>query len=224
MEKISIHNPKDGQRYTPMGSIDVEFTYNFFNTNENLTSIQLYIDNTKEFGNPIVINPDSLLIWDGTQYIYYHSNNLIDKIDVGNKFKFTFTYPDIIAIKYIKIVATEGTNAFDSSPILVSSLNALDFSLNPIELTERPSKIKVDDKKNVLLPENIIMTIYACNNALDNSPTWEDMTTEYQNGIFFSFSNELKTATSWAISVRYIITKSNYDAGVDIEEIFIAHI
>lgn len=224
MKKIDIHNLIDGQRLAPLSSTDIEFTYNFFNTSENLVSIQLYIDDSKDFPNPIVINPDSLLIFDIDQFIAYRPNNTISKDDIGNRFKFTFTFPDTNGVKYVKIVATEGLNAFDSSPVLVSTLNALDFTLNPIQLTEMPTKIKVDDKKNIILPEYITISVYACNNALDNSPTWEIMTTEYLNGSFFAFINKTKTANNWAISVRYIITKSNYNAGIDIEEVFVAYI
>lgn len=53
--------------------------------------------------------------------------------------------------------------------------------------------------------------IEVCNNAFDDAPTWEDMTTEFLQGSAHSFENTEKTATYWGVKVRITILKGEQE-------------
>jgi hypothetical protein len=52
------------------------------------------------------------------------------------------------------------------------------------------------------------ITVEVCNNCYDDSPTWEDMTTEALAHRSYEFVNDTKTAAKWGIQFRITITKS----------------
>lgn len=51
------------------------------------------------------------------------------------------------------------------------------------------------------------MKIEACNNALDDSPAWEDVTESYKQNKAHSFTNTTKTASNWAVNYRFTVTR-----------------
>lgn len=51
--------------------------------------------------------------------------------------------------------------------------------------------------------------IEACNNAYDDAPTWEDMTTEFLKGSAHTFENTEKTATYWGVKIRITLLKGD---------------
>jgi hypothetical protein len=52
------------------------------------------------------------------------------------------------------------------------------------------------------------ITVEVCNNAYDDSPTWEDMTTEFLANRSYEFLNSVKAGSKWGIQFRITITKS----------------
>ena len=80
----------------------------------------------------------------------------------------------------------------------------LEVTTDPFAADYRPARLNVIDKK--VIDQNIEeMKVYACNNALDAAPTWEDITVEYNSGDEYLFINETKTAAQWAVSVKYYV-------------------
>lgn len=78
-------------------------------------------------------------------------------------------------------------------------VSTIDFAVNPIATDAMPEKILISFQYYAD-PQNV--TVLVSNNALDDSPTWEAAT----QGLKHIFSNSTKTADSWAIGVRIIIT------------------
>lgn len=58
------------------------------------------------------------------------------------------------------------------------------------------------------IPEGANLTVEVCNNALDTSPTWEDVTVQVTNGQKILLRNTTKTAESWAYSVRVRVQRN----------------
>lgn len=57
------------------------------------------------------------------------------------------------------------------------------------------------------VPTGAALSVKACNNAFDASPTWEDITTAFLNRQAYSFTNTTKTATKWGINIQFEILK-----------------
>lgn len=56
-------------------------------------------------------------------------------------------------------------------------------------------------------PSGSTVLVEACNNFLDNTPTWEDITGPTLSGRGYIFQNNVKTAEQWAINIRITIEK-----------------
>lgn len=50
-------------------------------------------------------------------------------------------------------------------------------------------------------------TIYACNNAFDDAPTWEDITSMSTAGLDYQFKNAKRTADKWGLSIRIVVER-----------------
>lgn len=90
------------------------------------------------------------------------------------------------------------------------------FSKNETEiLLELKDPLPADDMitKTIIavvktVPEGAEVKIEVCNNAFDDNPTWEDVTTTVErNGKIF-FSNETKTAEDWGYNIRLSIKRN----------------
>lgn len=76
---------------------------------------------------------------------------------------------------------------------------------NPIETSIAAKKIVVSGV--VTVPTGATLSVKACNNGFDTSPTWEDITTAFLNRQAYSFTNTTKTATKWGINLQFEIIK-----------------
>ena len=59
--------------------------------------------------------------------------------------------------------------------------------------------------------------VWICNNANDVKPTWEDMTTDFINMDYHTFTNGEKTAETWAVALKVEIVAND-----TMGEIFVA--
>lgn len=76
---------------------------------------------------------------------------------------------------------------------------------NPIETSIAAKKIVVSGVLTV--PTGATLSVKACNNGFDASPTWEDITTAFLNRQTYTFKNTTKTATKWGINIQFEILK-----------------
>lgn len=62
---------------------------------------------------------------------------------------------------------------------------------------------------NWRLAEGAKGTLYACNNAFDEQPAWEDVTSMSTTGLDYHFKNAKRTADKWGISVRVVVERGD---------------
>ncbi|EES73432.1 hypothetical protein POTG_01727 [Paenibacillus sp. oral taxon 786 str. D14] len=75
---------------------------------------------------------------------------------------------------------------------------------HPFETDARATKILVTPIWEV---EGAEVAVYACNNAFDENPTWEDITAQVFINRVFNFINTTKTADKWGVNIRFEISK-----------------
>lgn len=107
----------------------------------------------------------------------------------------------------LKIEAIDGNFA--------TSIRIFAFTKNEKEIIfELATPFSTDEKASKILvtptwkTEGAIVTIEACNNAHDDSPTWEDITAQVIINRVYNFANSTKTATNWGVNIRFTITKN----------------
>ncbi len=49
--------------------------------------------------------------------------------------------------------------------------------------------------------------IYACNNAFDDAPAWEDITSMSTAGLDYQFKNAKRTADKWGLSIKIVVER-----------------
>lgn len=58
------------------------------------------------------------------------------------------------------------------------------------------------------IPEGATMSVEACNNAFDEEPAWEDMTTRVKKGSKLFFKNKDKTSEKWGFNIRVRVNRN----------------
>ncbi|NKQ19921.1 glycine rich domain-containing protein [Brevibacillus laterosporus] len=108
--------------------------------------------------------------------------------------------------------ATTGAQGVWSTTRSIKVGNVLQFQLKKPITTSLAAERMVFRAKVILptdgkLPASLKME--ACNNALDEEPTWEDITEAYTQGKYHAFKNKTKSAESWALDVRVTINAND---------------
>lgn len=82
----------------------------------------------------------------------------------------------------------------------------IQFTLKaPIETDIMATKILVTPTWTI--PAGAVAKVEACNNAYDDIPTWEDITSQVLISRHYNFTNDIKTAAKWGINIRFTIEK-----------------
>jgi hypothetical protein len=76
-----------------------------------------------------------------------------------------------------------------------------------ISFTDKPNRMTIDVVREVAA--GAVLTVEVCNNGFDASPTWEDATPEVLGALAHVFTNTVKTATNWGVSVRVTLERNN---------------
>lgn len=81
------------------------------------------------------------------------------------------------------------------------SVSGIEYICGPFETDAPAEKILLSLS---YIAESTNFSVYVCNNAFDDSPTWEDA------GLVIKhiFSNQSKTAEKWGVAVKVVISKS----------------
>ena len=126
-----------------------------------------------------------------------------------------------------------GTESFESSGELglrshsmyLSTKLEMTFATRPIKTGRIVSSVKLDlTRDSYTHPgDQIRCRVLATNNALDDSPVWEDITEYLLNGNFGRLSNS-SVVREPAISVKVTLSKGNNKSYVRIKEINLAFI
>ena len=107
----------------------------------------------------------------------------------------------------ITITATDGKGGTATRTYTFTKTDdRIKFTLKkPIETSIAAKKLMVSGV--VTIPHGATLSVHACNNGFDISPTWEDITTAFLNRQSYSFTNTTKTAAKWGINVQFEILK-----------------
>lgn len=104
----------------------------------------------------------------------------------------------------IKIIAIDAQGGQSYQKITFNKVES------QIKVTTRPIETEIRVEQIIpiawvdaagLNPADIIK-VYATNNALDEEPTWEEVTEETLAGTIYTFSNTDKTAAEWGIAIK----------------------
>jgi hypothetical protein len=92
----------------------------------------------------------------------------------------------------------------------------LEFVLaSPIQTSAAARKIVVSAILTV--PTGATLTINACNNGLDVSPTWEDVTADFTAQQAHTFTNTTKTNANWGVNVWFEILKGTATTTLEVK-------
>ncbi|WP_050698601.1 DUF6273 domain-containing protein [Anaeromassilibacillus senegalensis] len=147
---------------------------------------------------------------------------VVEKIDGVQIRRFTTTdvqsYSfDITAAEWVKLLNglhTLEIVATDSSNDTVIRTYTFQKNETEIEITLKVALSASDIitkavmSVNRQIPTGATLTIEACNNGNDTSPTWEDVTQAVTSGNKFFFSNTIKTAASWGFNYRIRVNRN----------------
>ncbi|QAT40820.1 hypothetical protein [Clostridium sp. JN-9] len=140
--------------------------------------------------------------------------------DSGKSFKFNITGLTVNTTKYIRVgsIDTAGSNTTSwSAAIQIKVGNKLEFTTLPSALDFMPTRLNVIDKKTV--DSKATIKVFACNNALDVAPTWENITTQYNYNEAYVFTNTTKTGNQWAVAVKYQISANDAAGEISVDAI-----
>lgn len=118
----------------------------------------------------------------------------------------------------IKVTATDSHGEADSfTATFVKAVPMIQFTRAlPVEASELPTEILV--RVNGEFPEEGL-TVEVCNNAFDETPTWENMTTEFLDEDIFAFTNTAKTAENWGVNIRVTIVRGEYVGEIYVDSV-----
>jgi hypothetical protein len=125
------------------------------------------------------------------------------------------------------LMLTNGSHALKIEAVdanFATSIRVFNFSKNETEiLFEFPTPFETDAMATKVLVtptwniEGAEAHVYACNNAFDDNPTWEDITAQVFINRVYNFINAEKTATRWGVNIRFHIVKNlGYEGEVSI--------
>lgn len=109
----------------------------------------------------------------------------------------------------VKIEATDsqGASATRTYTFIKSVTKMTFMNKVPYSSTNMPGRAKIYVNRQI--PTNAIFKVYACNNAFDTKPTWEDVTSSVTNNLVFMFTNKTKTASDWGVKIKVVVDRNN---------------
>ncbi len=104
------------------------------------------------------------------------------------------------------ITATDPQSAVATRTItFTKSVTSVQFTTDVLAADAMPTKAMINIQGS--FPAGSSLTIEACNNANDASPTWQDVTSRVLNSQKVFFSNTTKTAAAWGVALRVTLNR-----------------
>lgn len=206
---MKIISPRSATASTSSTQFVLKMDKFFFPTNKEI-KVLLQFCNTSDFNNDvtevapstIIMDTGNVTISDATvPYTYKESGAQIKHIR------------NVVGTTYVRVKITQDSKSYFSNPVFLSTKAGSGTIISKaIEKEFCPEYITFHDIYEVVDSGNSIsIRVYACNNALDTNPTWEEVTTEYINNRVYAFKNKTKVATKYAVKVKIVVTKENAD-------------
>lgn len=133
-----------------------------------------------------------------------------------------------VEAKHVYIRMYNSDTSYVSHKIYIAKSGGSTITTKPIELDFRPRNILINDEVDCTANNvevefdtiNFVIEVMACNNATSNNPVWENMTQQYLARQPFEFTNNIKdNDKTWAVSVRYEITKMTSNSTLELSDI-----
>lgn len=134
-------------------------------------------------------------------------------VALGKEYKINLTGEAWITLNNgrhsVKIEATDsqGASATRTYTFIKSVTKMTFMNKVPYASTNMPGRAKIYVNRQI--PTNAIFKVYACNNAFDANPTWEDVTSSVTNNLVYMFTNKTKTATDWGVKIKVVVDRNN---------------
>lgn len=98
--------------------------------------------------------------------------------------------------------------------------NVLQFRAKDPVTTSAPAERIVLTVQSTIANDGTVpasLKVEVSNNALDASPTWEDVTSKVNTGNYHNFTNKAKTAANWAVSYRVTIEANDSLGPIEVQ-------
>ncbi|WP_214737388.1 hypothetical protein [Exiguobacterium sp. s162] len=98
--------------------------------------------------------------------------------------------------------------------------NVLQFrAKNPVTTSAPAERIVLTVQSTIANDGSVpaSLKVEVSNNALDASPTWEDVTSKVNTGNYHNFTNKAKTAANWAVSYRVTIEANDSLGPIEVQ-------
>lgn len=128
----------------------------------------------------------------------------------GDKLRLPYSIAGADGSYYFCVTAADpdgSGEAASSEAISVSVGSSLIFQTKPLVMDRQPLAVTLAIDRTV--DEAASLQIWVANNALDDTPAWEDMTSAFAAGQAYSFVNPAKSAGEWAVSIRAELSAGN---------------
>lgn len=152
--------------------------------------------------------------------VYLDGRKVYENLEVVDSKTYSYRIPheEFIQLRYgkheIKIEAWDDYS-MDKKEYRVYSFERIS---NGLEVEVKINEFTVQPKKIIAVPHGIfasdaIMKVYACNNYMDSSPTWEDISAESKAARAHTFTNTSKSNSKWSIGIKVIVENGKSGVG-----------
>ena len=118
-------------------------------------------------------------------------------------------WQELLNANHILKITVEDSNGGKTEKTFTFSKNEtkIEFELKtPLKADDRITKALINVSAEI--PAGAAITVEACNNAFDEEPAWEDMTTRVKKGSKLFFKNKDKTSEKWGFNVRVKVNRN----------------
>lgn len=152
--------------------------------------------------------------------VYLDDRKVYENLEVVDSKTYSYRIPheEFIQLRYgkheIKIEAWDDYSV-DKKEYRMYSFERIS---NGLEVEVKINEFNVQPKKIIAVPHGIfasdaIMKVYACNNYMDSSPTWEDISSESKAARAHAFTNTSKSNSKWSIGIKVIVENGKSGVG-----------
>ena len=135
--------------------------------------------------------------------IVSNSNN-VRLVNTDGSLDYNNAYAGSSGVRPCFRIPMETTVSVTDKFIVIPSPSTISY-ISPVRTLTGPANVIVAAVDYVI--EGSFVQVYACNNAYDESPTWEDVTDEVSANTTILLKNRTKTADNWGLRLRVVVNK-----------------
>ena len=146
----------------------------------------------------------------------WESLDTVSSSDVGAQLRIKITGQTEGTVKYVALntVDAGSSTSVTSTPVKIAIGDTLEFTTKPLDRgTEMPKTASIF--LDSVIDSAATLTLYVCNNANDDSPTWE----KCSEGEAYIFTNTTKTADTWAVAAKVVVNADAATGDISISAI-----